>query len=347
MKTFQWNHKGFTLAEMAVVVLLIGIAMTMGLKMVTATLQNTAYSETKAKQERIKMALIGYLRTNGHLPCPDSATGIATGSAPATCTSATEAYGVFPWQTLGIARDAAQDGWGNFFTYRVANFNPAPQITPFTASPPLHRKSNQNWTIKTGAGAFDIVSLSDATAAPGYQSLRIESGGGTAESHTAVAVILSHGKNGFGAKTIKIAARMSTTGAGADETTNAANNTTTFVRRATTTEYDDLVAYMTPQDLLQPLIHEGTLKTCREYCPYTSGSASTPTCPSGNPQKCNDHTDPTCSGTTPTCSSGEAPTCPGGSSPTCASSVPTTPPVAGCTTTTDIPVGAFPISSCP
>ena len=48
---------GFTLAEMAIVVLIIGIAMTMGLKTVTANLENAAYSETKAKQERLKLAV--------------------------------------------------------------------------------------------------------------------------------------------------------------------------------------------------------------------------------------------------------------------------------------------------
>lgn len=71
IRKFQ-RHQGFTLAEMAIVVLLISIAMTMGLKTVTANLDNAAYSETKSKQERIKIALIGYLRTNGRLPCPDN-----------------------------------------------------------------------------------------------------------------------------------------------------------------------------------------------------------------------------------------------------------------------------------
>ncbi|PKO86088.1 MAG: hypothetical protein CVU18_16755 [Betaproteobacteria bacterium HGW-Betaproteobacteria-12] len=52
--------QGFTLVELAVVLVLIGIVTTMGLKMVTATLGNAAYSETKSKQELIKTALIGY-----------------------------------------------------------------------------------------------------------------------------------------------------------------------------------------------------------------------------------------------------------------------------------------------
>lgn len=287
------------------------------------------------------MALIGYLRTNGTLPCPDSTTGVATGTAPATCTTAVQAYGVLPWQTLGIPRDATQDGWGNLFTYRVANFNTATQITPFTTSPPLHRNSNQNWTIKTGAGAFDIVSLSDATVSPGYQSLRIESGGGTPESHIAVAVILSHGKNGFGAKTVKVANRIPTTGAGVDEITNATSTTSTFIRRPVTSNYDDLVNYMTPQDLLQPLITEGTLKTCCGYCPSSSSSSGyTATCtPSGTLSCTGGGSDlPSCSTSgVISCTTGN-PHCTGSGTPTCTTTTSTSSCI-GCSAT-GIPIGA-------
>lgn len=120
------ESKGFTLVELAIVVILIGIVMTMGLKTLTATLDNATFSETKAKQERIKSALVSHLRTNGVLPCPDNSAAVATGIGPqppaTTCSAnAPEGYGVIPWQTLGISRETVIDGWGNYFTYRVAN----------------------------------------------------------------------------------------------------------------------------------------------------------------------------------------------------------------------------------
>ena len=68
---------GFTLVELSVVMILIGIVMTMGMKMLNATLDNAAFSETKIKQERIKTALISYLRTNSKLPCPDNTAGVS------------------------------------------------------------------------------------------------------------------------------------------------------------------------------------------------------------------------------------------------------------------------------
>jgi hypothetical protein len=96
-------------------------------------------------------------------------------------------------------------------------------------------------------------------------------------------VLVSHGKNGFGAKTIKAGARIA--GAANDELTNATLGSLTFVRRgfsenapvASGGPYDDVVTYMTPQDLLQPLITEKTLiGTCIAYCPSTNQVSGCP-----------------------------------------------------------------------
>jgi prepilin-type N-terminal cleavage/methylation domain-containing protein len=254
------NAKGFTLVELSIVVVLIGIIMTMGLKTFTATIDNSLISETKSKQERIKIALVGYLRTNGVLPCPDNSGSavVATGVAAATCNAAAaNGYGVVPWQTLGISRETVVDGWGNYFSYRIANGSPG-----------------KNWTAKASASNdFTINELKTPTDALTVQELNADSSTLVDATKKAVVVILSHGKNGFGAKTTKVGARMSADDAGNGEKTNAANGTATFVRRPITDsaaafngQYDDFVAYMTPQDLLQPLINEGTLKACTGYC---------------------------------------------------------------------------------
>lgn len=264
------------------------------------TWQKTAESDTITKQEQIKTALTGYLRTHGYLPCPNSRNPwdgaedrpnptAGAGADPATTCLNNNGRGVIPWQALGLARDAVRDGWGNFFTYRVVNLNnntPIPFTPPPNPIPPLYQKRNRNWTIKGGTGAFDIDSLSDATKSPGYQSLRIESGGGTVESRTAVAVILSHGKNGLGARTIT-GTQNTLPPAGTDERTNSTTGTTTFIHRPVTNDplatgglYDDFITYMNPQDLLQPLVNEKTIWKCKSYCPAgtcPAGGTCTPT----------------------------------------------------------------------
>lgn len=304
--------RGFTLVELAIVVMLIGIVMTMGLKTLNATLDNSMASDTKAKQERIKMALISYLRTNGVLPCPDSSgdTLVATGEASTPCQSAPDkGYGVIPWQTLGISRETVIDGWGNYFTYRVANGS----------------GGSKNWTEKTSAANdFTVNELKAQTDALTIQELNANGSALVDVTKKAVVVILSHGKNGFGAKTTKVGARMSTDDAGDDEKTNATDGTAKFVRRPVVdaAPYDDFVAYMLPQDLLQPLVNEGTVKACLSYCVTSS-------CPVPG-ESCQ-------------CTAVGLPGTPSGTSP-CSTACTTciTPTVPGCIPSPPLPVGAPP-----
>lgn len=240
---------GFTLIEMAVVVVLMGIAMTLGLRMLQATQNNAAYSQTQTKQERIKLALLAFLRTNGRLPCPDSALP-PTGVEPAACL-VNAGRGVLPWQTLGLGVGDVQDGWSNLFTYRVANRTPA---------------TSSNWTIKAGAGPFTINELTTPLVALTLQARSDAGVLGPAMVPSPVAIILSHGKNGFGARTVRGTALLPAP-TGADEISNAGAASTTFITRTPTEvtaaaggAYDDIVAFLTPKDLLQPLLDDKTLK---------------------------------------------------------------------------------------
>ncbi|GDX57914.1 hypothetical protein LBMAG30_20770 [Comamonadaceae bacterium] len=307
------KQSGFTLAEIAIVLAIIGIAMTMGLKMLTATLENGAISETKAKQERIKLALVSFMRSNGRLPCPDTTAAPAapTGLETTPCTTAAFATnpaagsGVVPWLTLGLAREAVLDGWNNYFTYRVANFrpiDPPTSVTTGSVSPPLHLYNNHNWTTNAG---FDIRSLTPTPvasaptpAASSYATLfvrtRVTPGAALSdEARNAVAVILSHGKNGLGARTVRAVAvaPLPTASAAADELTTGTVGSKIFVKRPINDlaldavsnpggPIDDLVAYLTPQDLLQPLINEKTLLgACRAYCGASAAGGCTPLTP--------------------------------------------------------------------
>lgn len=308
------TQQGFSLVEMAVVMVIIGIFMTLGLKVAMSTMDNTAYSVTKTKQEQIKTALIGYLRTNGRLPCPDNAAGVATGIEAVSCVAnAGEAYGIVPWQTLGIPRDAVLDGWGSFFTYRVAN-----------------GVASKNWTQKaSGSTDFTINELKTPNVALSIQELNAAGNALVTTTTNAVVVILSHGKNSFGAKTTKVGDRMPVSDAGADEATNATSGAALFILRAANDSasafggaYDDLVVYMSPQDLLQPLINEGSLKACQAYCSSSVSSVCT-----GGTGACS-------------CTAAGVPGIPSGCTGTCGTC--TAPVLASCAPIGTLPVGATP-----
>lgn len=261
---------GFTLVEMAVVIVIMAILMTAGLRMLQATQDNAAWRETRLKQDRIKVALLGFLRTNGRLPCPDS-TMPPTGASPVACL-VNAGRGVVPWQVLGLSVGDVQDGWANFFTYRVANRTPA---------------SSSNWTIKAG---FTINELTAPLVSLTLKERSDTGVLGAAITPNPVVMILSHGKNGAGARTLRGTAVIPLP-VGADELANAGAASTSFVMRSPTDVagatggiFDDALAYMTPNDLLQPLLDDKTLKgVCVAYCAVPGPGCAASGVPVGNP----------------------------------------------------------------
>jgi hypothetical protein len=248
---------------------------------------------------------------------------------------------VVPWKDLGLSVADVQDGWSNFFTYRVANQTPA---------------TSSNWTIKTGAGAFAITELT--TPLTTFELRERSTAGvlGPALSPNPVIMIVSHGRNGLGARTIGGSLLPAPTGA--DEVSNASVSSTTFVSRALTDVaaatggiFDDVVNYMTPGDLLQPLINEGTLKACVAYCSAGAGGTTTTitsvaSCSTNGVGIC------TCPGGAGVLGTPAQGTCVGNISKVscgiCTSTTTVTPSVAvtPCTTVATVPVGANP-AVCP
>jgi type II secretory pathway pseudopilin PulG len=259
---------GFSLVEMAIVTLLVGILLTMGLAALKATRDASAASQTRTKQNTIKDALIAYIRRNNRLPCadidfgaPDGVENRATAGDPTTaCATAPSnaRFGILPYVTLGLARDAAVDGWGNFFSYQVSNtvtsttFNPGTgfYVTPIT-------NPNLDWTLsanlRSGSSGELTVNTRDAAGAV------------VAAASNAVAVVVSHGPNGLGAYTVS--GTRNSLPAGADELDNTNGDTTYFWRVLTTNDaatggaFDDYVMVLGADDLLAPLFKDGTLKS--------------------------------------------------------------------------------------
>jgi prepilin-type N-terminal cleavage/methylation domain-containing protein len=252
--------RGFSLIELSVVVLIIGILLTMGISAMTASFENTALSTTSQRQAAIKEALIAYLRANSRLPCPDTdfaapdgAENRATPGNPATACGAR--FGIIPYVTLGLARDSVRDGWGNFFSYHVAN----------TAAANAGNGSlgtNTDWTITANfrSGNTGNITVNDRTAA----------GAVTALTAAAVVMVISHGRNGFGAYTIggtRNTLPAAATGADELDNTNGTVDMVYYRRDPTTNDaaaggaFDDVVLYLSASDLLAPLFRDGVLKS--------------------------------------------------------------------------------------
>src|SRR3954471_8356995 len=112
-------RSGFTLVEMAVVVLIAAILLTAGLSMVKSRLEAAQLDVTQKKQDAIKQALIAYLGRYKRLPCPDTNLDGREDRDPAppyTCglPGAAQSFGGVPYIDLGLDRSAALDGWEDY-----------------------------------------------------------------------------------------------------------------------------------------------------------------------------------------------------------------------------------------
>lgn len=164
------HRSGFTLVEMAVVVTLIGILMTLGLMTATSVMENSRRATTKERQDYVRDALLVFFTNNHRFPCADD--GSAARNGVEKCPTA---LGTVPYQTLGIGRDKVIDGYGNFITYRLDTGNGWHLLATFPPSP-----------APCTPPPMALAVYSTPTAPP-------------ASATKAIVVLISHGPNGKGA----------------------------------------------------------------------------------------------------------------------------------------------------
>ena len=63
-------NRGFTLIEMAIVLMIVGLLLGGMLVPLSAQMDQRNISDTQKSLSEIKEALIGYAMANGRLPCP-------------------------------------------------------------------------------------------------------------------------------------------------------------------------------------------------------------------------------------------------------------------------------------
>ena len=168
-KRYISKQKGFTLVEIAIVMLIFGLIIGGIMGPLKTQLENIDRKETEKLIDDTKGAMIGFAIRNGRLPCPDT-TGDGQENKPGiNCTST---RGTVPWATLGVN---PQDAWNQPLTYRVD--------TDFADS-----------TTGTGCPDTDVPGMSFELCSTGNITVRATSAGATVASGVP-AVIVSHGKN--------------------------------------------------------------------------------------------------------------------------------------------------------
>jgi len=227
--------RGFTLLEVAITLGVIVLLLGSLIVPLAAQVEQRQVSATEQTLEEVRNALIGHAITYGYLPCPDTDNDGAENVTAGACTtiSSNVAHGRLPWQTLGLT--GSSDAWGNRFSYAVfAQY--------------ARRAPNATFTLATTGANLTVRPASAAS---------------TSLTLTAVAVIISHGRNGFGAVS---AANNATYAApsGSDEQENT-DDDVTFVSRIRTDssaaggEFDDIVTWIPLPTLFNRMVAAGRL----------------------------------------------------------------------------------------
>jgi len=263
------NHvRGFTLIELAIVLVIITILIG-GLAMpLSAQIQARRVAETQRTLDEVREAVFGYAlsksilvdddddpstpdKKHTYLPCPDLVSGDPPGdadddgkeadlnngledrNADGSCSGST---GNVPWATLGTG---AQDAWGNRLYYRITN-------NPLLIGPPQVPVSMYG---RENGPSFSNASVGD------NQICTTSSGGciaGDMASDVPV-VLISYGPNSRGARNVNINLGDTTPppppGTSADELENLDGDTAYVSHSATGAdhsngEFDDLVVWI-------------------------------------------------------------------------------------------------------
>lgn len=267
------HASGFTLIEIAVVLFIFGLLIAGLLGPLETQLEARDRTATIETMDQIMESLYGYAITNGRLPCPDTdGDGLPNPVFdPADSTSAdciggatfSDGEGFIPWVELGVPQG---DAWGNRFRYRVQ----FPHFIWPEADGICDGNTVQEEFDLCATATISVTTRGDDPATtPG-----IEGKAPLNLAQNLPVVLVSHGRNGFGATNITGVARPVAPVANADEIENT-DGDTVFLARIFTgenggctddadedtslCEYDDIVKWISPALLNNRMVVSGQL----------------------------------------------------------------------------------------
>lgn len=249
-----YHQRGFTLIELAIVLVIIGVLIGSFLGTLGARIDTTKRAETKDDLEVIKTALLGYAFSRvdsgePHLPCPcttdcdidttNPQAGLQGGRVNGRCNVE---FGYLPWGTLGLK---PSDAWNSLYRYWV----------------------DEDFSDDGSAAAVNAIDACDS----GSGEIRTRSPDGTGTplmASNVVAVIFTHGKNGYGGLSVDGLTRPVIPVANLDEDEND-DPDSVFVSRTPTPvgattdggEFDDIVSWISDFELKARLAKIGLLAT--------------------------------------------------------------------------------------
>jgi len=233
---------GFSMIELAVVLTIVGIVMSMVLPMLGAMEIRQRTTTTVQGLHNIEIALRSFIVQEKRLPCPAlpnlSKSNPNYGfeaSTPGNCDSATisgnTAHGIVPWRTLDMSSGLI-DGYGQRFTYAVLQAATIEQAFENTLTGQILVFNNEATPVQINNGNNSIV------------------------------LVMSHGKNGYGGYLPGGNRKTLPSSTPEQENTDDDNRfiATSFNEvSGNTNEFDDRLIYWSQASIAAPIILNGLL----------------------------------------------------------------------------------------
>ena len=268
MKLKKFRQQGFTLVEMATVLVILGFVLGALLLPLQAQRQQLAQAQTENTLENAKRALMGFAQSRGRLPCPATAASngieLPLGGTTVANPLCIQQAGFLPAATLGIqptdAQGFALDAWNNRIMYAVTQNSSAVIVNPATPDFTSNIADNVATPLVNEADGMNALGIANLTpdlrvcnSATGITATTCSTAPEVNYSiNNAVAVIYSTGATGAQGS----AGRP-------DELANLDGNTV-FVSHgislaAAPSEFDHLVTWISPFVLYNAMVEAGQL----------------------------------------------------------------------------------------
>lgn len=257
------KEHGFTLIEIAVVLIIVALAATLLGPPTVALIKGQRRATTLKQLDFVEQALVAYVTTNRRLPCPadgslpstDANAGLERGGVTGTCTN-NQLNGVLPWREIGISETDATDGWLGRFTYRVdPNLTRADALDMSRCDPAATMPSSPVSGINPcNCSAGPPITCPHPKIFLANKGLTVQDAAGTAlttSTTTAAYVLIAHGENSAGAFNSSGVLQTGSGTSGPAEAMNRSNQAlvTAYVddayNGAAATYFDDIVRRQT------------------------------------------------------------------------------------------------------
>jgi prepilin-type N-terminal cleavage/methylation domain-containing protein len=225
------SQAAFTLVEMSIVLVIVGLLLGGMLAPLSTQLEQRRAADTIKALEEARDALAGFAARNGYLPCPAISASNGLEDRAGTRCSNERRLGFLPWATLGLPK---LDAWQHLYLYSVT-----PAFSDSGA--PFRLNTPRDITITARDASGTLVPASAQNDIP--------------------AVVLSQGRNGFGAFS-DVGVQAADMGQGnVDEKANLQADGRLFIARdradnsgAAGGAYDDIVAWLSPNILFNRML---------------------------------------------------------------------------------------------